>query len=211
MKKIVVSLVALAFVLVSFTSVEKKQNVELVNSTLTEITFQGNVDVASSVLYWKGSKPTGSHNGTIKLKDGSLRVNNGNIDSGTFVVDMSTIKNLDIKSEKYAANLVKHLSNADFFDVTKYPTSKFVVTKSENKNGKLEVTGDLTIKGITKSISFPASLSESNGVITFKSDTFEINRAHFNVRYGSKSFFNNLKNKFINDMIEMSFEVKAKR
>tara|TARA_R110002073_G_scaffold313380_2_gene485249 strand:+ start:12363 stop:12983 length:621 start_codon:yes stop_codon:yes gene_type:complete len=205
MKKIVLSLVAIAFVLLSFTTAEKSTKVTLNDSDLSEITLEGNVDVEASVLYWKGTKPTGSHNGTVKLKEGSMKVKNGKIKSGEFVIDMTTIKDAD-----GSKRLVGHLSSADFFDVKKFPTSKFVITKAKKQDGKISVTGDLTIKGVTKSITFPATVSETAGVVTFKSETFKVNRANFNVRYGSKSFFGNLKNKFINDMMEMSFEVKVK-
>ncbi|MDP4989488.1 MAG: YceI family protein, partial [Polaribacter sp.] len=59
-------------------------------------------------------------------------------------------------------------------------------------------------------ITIPAMISTENGVTTFKSEVFNINRADFNVKYGSKSFFDNLKDKFIDDMMEMSFVVKTK-
>lgn len=205
MKKIVLSLVAIAFVLLSFTTADKNTEVAMNVSDLSEITFDGNVDVESSVLYWKGKKPTGSHNGTVKLKEGSMKVKKGKIKSGEFVIDMTTIKDTD-----GSKRLEGHLSSADFFDVKKFPTSKFVISKTKKQGDKISVTGDLTIKGVTKSITFPATISEEDGVVTFKSETFEVNRANFNVRYGSKSFFGNLKNKFINDMMEMSFEVKVK-
>jgi polyisoprenoid-binding protein YceI len=84
-----------------------------------------------------------------------------------------------------------------------------VITKVEKNEAKLSVTGNLTIKDITKSITIPASISTVDGVTVFKSETFEVNRADFNVKYGSKSFFDNLKDKFINDNMEFSFEVKS--
>ena len=205
MKKIVLSLVAVAFVLASFTTIEKSNNVALITSEFTDITFDGNVDVVSSVLYWKGTKPLGSHNGTVKLKEGSMTVKKGKIKSGEFVIDMTTIKDAD-----GSKRLEGHLSSADFFDVKKFPTSTFVIKKAKKSYGKLKVTGDLTIKGTTKSITFSASISEDAGVTTFKSEKFMVNRANFDVRYGSKSFFGNLKNKFIDDMMEFSFEVKVK-
>ncbi len=205
MKKIFFTIALVALVLVSFTTLNT--TTEVVNTiadTNEEVSFEGNVDVANSVLYWKGSKPTGSHNGTVNLKEGSMKVKNGKIKEGTFIIDMSTIK-----EDGGGKRLVGHLMNGDFFDVKKYPTAKFVVTKVKKKDGKLAVTGDLTIKNITKSITFLASISVDGEVVTFKSETFEVNRADFNVKYGSKSFFDNLKNKFINDMIEFSFEVKG--
>ena len=167
-----------------------------------------NVDVTASSLTWKGTKPGGAHNGTVALKESSLLIEDGAITGGEFTVDMTTIKNLDIENPKSAANLVSHLSDTDFFDVAKYPTAKFVITSVADNDGKLAVTGNLTVKDVTKSITIPAALSEAEGIYTFKSDTFNIDRADFNIKYKSKKFFDNLKDKFIDDLVEMSFEAK---
>ena len=74
----------------------------------------------------------------------------------------------------------------------------------------MAVTGNLTVKDVTKSITIPASISEQEGVVTFKSEVFNIDRADFNVKYGSKKWFDNLKDRFIDDLVEMSFVVKTK-
>ena len=210
MKKLVIVMLVLSAGFISCKG-EKKEKIEVKDEVKVETkAIVNNVDIASSVLTWKGSKPTGSHNGTVALKEGSLEVKEGSLVGGTFVVDMGTIKNLDIKKEEGAAKLVGHLASDHFFDVAKYPTSKFVITSVAKNEGKLAVTGNLTIKDVTKSITIPASISEANGVTIFKSEVFNIDRADFNVKYGSKKFFDNLKNKFINDLVEMSFEVKTK-
>ena len=131
--------------------------------------------------------------------------------AGEFVIDMNTIVNLDMKGKKGATNIEGHLKSADFFEVAAYPTAKFVITKVEESAGKLSVTGNLNIKDVTKSITIPAMLSEVDGSYVFKSDNFNIDRADFNVKYKSKKFFDNLKDKFVNDLVEMSFEVKASK
>jgi len=210
MKKMLIALVAISTVLISCKG-EKKEKVEAKEEVKVEKTVAlNNVDLSASLLNWKGTKPGGAHNGTAALKEGSLLVKKGEIVSGEFVIDMASIKNLDIKDSKYGAKLVGHLTSADFFDVATYPTSKFVITSVDKKDDKLAVTGNLTIKDVTKSITIPASLTEVDGTPIFKSDTFNIDRADFNVKYGSKKFFDNLKDKFINDLVEMSFEVKLK-
>lgn len=210
MKKIVIVLLAISTGLISCTG-EKKEKVEVKEEVKVEKTaVVNNVDLAASMLTWKGTKPTGAHNGTVGLKEGSLQIENGALTGGTFVVDMSSIKNLDIKDAEKSASLVGHLTSADFFDIAKYPTSTFVITSVENKEGALAVTGNLTIKDVTKSITIPASLTDADGVVTFQSEKFNIDRADFNVKYGSKKFFDNLKNKFIDDLVEMSFVVKSK-
>ncbi|TYP99495.1 YceI-like domain-containing protein [Tenacibaculum adriaticum] len=214
MKKLILSLVVFASVLTACKS-EKKEKVEVKEEVVVEETVAAeevaldNVNVETSVLTWKGTKPTGAHEGTVALKSGSLVVEEGTVKSGEFVVDLNTIKCTDLGDSEYGQKLIGHLKNADFFDVEKYPTSKFVITSVENKDDKLAVTGNLTIKDVTKSITIPATVSEENGVVTFKSDKFNIDRADFNVKYASKKFFDNLKDKFVDDLVELSFEVKA--
>lgn len=213
MKKIVLTL---ALVSVAFLSCKEGKKEKLaVNDKMEEevevVVVENNVDTESSVLYWEGSKPTGTHNGTVKIKKGSLVVEDGEVQSGEFLIDMSSIVCLDLKDSDYGKKLEGHLKSSDFFDVAKYPVSKFVITSVEDEDGELAITGNLTIKDVTKSITIPASLEEDdNGVITLTSDEFSIDRSEFNVKYGSKKFFDNLKDKFISDLMEMSFVIKTK-
>ena len=209
MKKVILSLAVVAAVLVSCKG-EKKDKVEVKEEVVVEeVVATNNVDVDASVITWKGEKPTGFHNGIIKLKEGSLIVNEGKLIGGDFVVDMTSMKNEDLDAES-GAKLVGHLTSADFFDVATYPTSKFVITSVEENESKLAVTGNLTIKDVTKSITIPAMVSTVDGVTTFESEKFFIDRADFNVKYASKSFFDDLKDKFVNDLVEISYVVKTK-
>ena len=208
MKKLLVLAIAFSTVLVSCKD-EKKTEVNEEVEVIKTASDLNNVDVTTSVLNWKGSKPTGDHNGTVSLKSGGLLVEDGKITAGEFIVDMNTIVNLDMKGKKGATNIENHLKSEDFFEVAAYPTAKFVITKVEENAGKLAVTGNLNIKDVTKSITIPATLSEVDGAYVFKSENFNIDRADFNVKYKSKKFFDNLKDKFVNDLVEMSFEVKA--
>jgi len=207
MKKIIFTIALVSFALVSFTNLEAQQ--EIATGEAVAVFAAGDVDLTTSVLNWKGFKPSGSHEGTVGLKSGNMEVLDGVLQSGSFVVDLTSMKNTDIKSEKYGQKLIDHLSSSDFFDVEKFPTASFVITTVTVQEKGLLVVGDLTIKGVTKSVSFPASLTETANEITFTSEVFTVNRADFNVRYGSKSFFSNLKNKFINDLMEFHFVVNA--
>ena len=211
MKKIILSLVVLASVLTGCKG-EKKEKVETKEAEVVVVNVAelNNVDTAKSVLAWKGTKPTGAHNGNVSLKSGGLLIEDGKLTQGEFIIDMTSIANLDMAGTDGAGKLEGHLKAADFFDVAVYPTAKFVITKVEDTNGKLAVTGNLQIKDVTKSITIPAMISTEGGVTTFKSETFNVNRADFNVKYGSKSFFGDLKDKFIDDLMELSFEVKTK-
>ncbi|MDC9723197.1 MAG: YceI family protein [Urechidicola sp.] len=169
-----------------------------------------NIDVDKSNVNWKGFKPTGEHFGTISISEGNLEINEGALVGGSFVFDMNTIVDTDMPADnKYNAQLVDHLKSADFFDVTKYPTATFVITSVKKAEGGLSISGDLTIKDVTKNITFTAKFSDEGGVNTLTSEKFMVNRADYNVTYKSKTFFNDLKDKFINDEFEISFEVKA--
>ena len=213
MKKLVLSLIVVASVLTACKN-EKKDVVETeeAKEVAVNVAELNNVDLSTSMITWKGYKPTGSHNGTVALQDADLLIEDGALTAGEFTIDMNSIKVEDIPADNEGnAKLRGHLTSADFFDVATYPTAKFVITNVEKKEGnKLHVTGNLTIKDVTKSVTIPAMMSTENGVNTLESETFMIDRAEFNVKYGSKSFFDDLKDKFINDDMEMSFVVKTK-
>jgi hypothetical protein len=210
MKKIMMAVVVMSTVLFSCKG-EKKEKIVVKEEVKVEKTgIVNNLDLAASVMTWKGTKPTGSHDGTVSFKSGGMVVENGVLKDGEFVIDMSTIKNLDMAGSEGAGKIEKHLKAPDFFDVEVYPTSKFVITSVLEVEGNLAVTGNLTIKDVTKSITIPASVSTEDGVTTFKSELFNIDRADFNVKYGSKRWIEGLKDKFIDDLVEMSFTVVSK-
>ena len=190
---------------------EKKEKVVVKEEVkVEEATMVNNVDLTTSVMTWKGTKPTGSHDGTVAFKSGGMVVEDNVLKSGEFVIDMNTIKNLDMEGSDGAGKIVKHLKAPDFFDVEVYPTSKFVITSVLEVEGRLAVTGNLTIKDVTKNITIPATISTTDGKTTFKSEVFNIDRADFNVKYGSKRWIEGLKDKFIDYLVEMSFTVVTK-
>ena len=211
MKKVLIAIVALSTILVSCNGEKKEKVVVSEEVTVEKRQALNNVDTAISVLTWIGNKPTGSHNGTVAIKSGDLLVEDGVLKGGEFVIDMNTITNLDMAGTDGAGKIEGHLKAADFFDIAVYPTSTFVITSVLEVEANLAVTGNLTIKDVTKSITIPAKISSEDGVTTFTSALFNIDRADFNVKYGSKSFFDDLKDKFINDDFEISFVVKTKK
>ena len=210
MKKIRMAVVIISTVLLSCKG-EKKEKIVVKEEVKVEKTnMVNNLDLTTSEMTWKGTKPTGSHNGTVSFTSGGMVIENGVLKEGEFVIDMSTIKNIDMAGSEGAGKIEKHLKAPDFFDVTLYPTSKFVITSVLEVEGSMAVTGNLTIKDVTKSITIPASVSTVDGVTTFKSELFNIDRADFNVKYGSKRWIEGLKDKFIDDLVEMSFTVVSK-
>ncbi len=211
MKKIILLVAITATVFASCIG-EKKEKTAIKEAVTVTVSAEdlNNVDIAASVLNWEGSKPTGSHNGTVALKSGGLLVEGGTLTQGVFVVDMNTITNTDMAGSEGAAKIEGHLKASDFFDVAVYPTAKFVITSVVDTEGKLAVTGNLTIKNTTKSITIPATIATVEGITTFKSETFTIDRTDFGVVYASKKLDAAIKDKFINDLMEMSFSVITK-
>ena len=122
---------------------------------------------------------------------------------------MNSMVNLDLEDEKYNEKLIGHLKSADFFDVENNSFSAFAITGVEVKDGKTMVKGNLTIKGIKKNIEFPATVNVNGDEVTFTSGTFNIDRTEWDVKYNSGKFFEDLKDKLIDDNIELSFDIKA--
>ncbi|MDP2158851.1 MAG: YceI family protein [Flavobacterium sp.] len=176
------------------------------------------VDTAASVIEWVGSKPTGKHNGTIALSAGEVYLNNGKVESGKFVIDMTSITVLDLAAGDGKEDLEGHLKglgkaeDADhFFNTNKYPEGVFEITAVNTVDGQTTIEGNLTLKEITKSVKFPATLALDGDSLVLSTETFTINRTDWNVNYGSKSIFDNLGDKFINDAIELKITVKASK
>jgi polyisoprenoid-binding protein YceI len=188
MKKLGI-LFTIAAIVLSFSTTSAQEKFEVAND--------------ESTIIWKGYKPTGSHHGTIMLTSGFIEIEDEEVTGGSFTVDMSTIKDAD-----GSARLEGHLKSKDFFEVETFSTSTFMITDVETEeDGEVTITGDMTIKGITKEISFSAEVSETDTSITLISAVFQINRAEFNVTYQSKTFFNNLKEKFINDDFDLQVTI----
>jgi len=106
--------------------------------------------------------------------------------------------------------LEKHLKSVDFFNTKIYPISKFNIKTIENIEGKTYLVGDLTIKNITKQITIPATILINQNTVKITTETFKIDRTDFNVKYKSKSFFNNLKDSFIRDKFDLQITIIAK-
>ena len=177
---------------------------EIVNSDVYAVNKDG------STIEWKGFKPTGSHNGTIPTERGVLDLADGKIVGGSFLIDMTSIAVTDIPADDEGnAKLTGHLTSADFFDVEKHPSASFIVTGLEDVDGKTMLSGNLSLKEAKNNVTFPVTVSNENDVITLSSEAFTIDRTKWNVQYGSKSIFDNLGDKFINDDIELKIMFKA--
>jgi polyisoprenoid-binding protein YceI len=195
MKKVLSTLVVgLAFLGFAFTTAPKTT------------TFK--VDTQKSIILWNAKKVTGEHSGTIKLSGGELNLTGANLTKGSFIINMTTITSTD----GAGARLEGHLKSEDFFSVEKNPTSTFVITKvTPAAAGTIMVAGNLTIKGITKALSFPASLAVKGTSLTAVAKGVKVDRTKYDIRYGSKSFFDSIGDKAIDDEFTLDITLVASK
>ncbi len=211
MKKVFLLVTVLAFSLTSCKEDKSKKVETHHEKPVKKIATSGEFKVLNSKMTWKGFKATSSHDGEITIKEGKLYVKDNKLVGGEFEIDMNSITNTDMaKDDPYNKKLVDHLKNADFFDVQKYPKATFEITNVSVKDEVSIIEGNLTIKGITKNISFPASVLVEKSGVTLLSDKIKIDRTDFGIKYKSGKFFKNLKDKLINDIFEVSFKISAK-
>jgi polyisoprenoid-binding protein YceI len=159
------------------------------------------IDVTKSELKWSGDYTFyfGGHNGTIDFIEGHFIKTKSIISGGEFIIDMNSITCLDVENEEANEGLVTHLKDSDFFDVSNHDTAKLVITSVQyHDTTKMKVYADLTIKGITKPMSFQAEIDYDEKIMTTK---FKIDRMLWGVSYHSK-----MKDGAISDGI--GFEVK---
>lgn len=219
--KFLSNLFLVAMMAIAFTSC--KNNPEP-TSDATEVAAEAvgidyTVSPDAAKINWEGSKPTGTHNGSISISEGTLSVANGAVTAGNFTIDMKTITVLDLQGDE-KGYLESHLTGtakpeeADhFFNVAKYPTAKFEivsVTPTSGQTYNSDVKGNLTIRDITKEITIPANITVAADNVVVTTEQFMINRTEWGVNYGSKSIFDNLGDKFINDEIKLQIMVEAK-
>ncbi|MEK6477576.1 YceI family protein [Catalinimonas sp. 4WD22] len=212
--------------------VSEAQEVEEVSASASSYAL----DLTQSELMWNGFKPTGQHYGTIGIEDGSLAVENNEVVGGNFTVDLNDIDVQDLEGED-RDKLTGHLKSEDFFHVEQYPTAEFVITEvnsynantastEENENMavkvneeeiseyKLEnpthmVTGNLTMRDTTLSITFPARINVTDNEITAEAK-FNIDRTNWKVSYNDEGDpVRVAQDKFIYNTVNVGFDITA--
>lgn len=167
------------------------------------------VDAGKSKLTWVGKKVTGEHTGTINIAEGSLTTKANKITGGSFAIDMASIKVTDVTNPGSNEKLTGHLKSDDFFGSDKHPKATFVITKiTPGAKDQYTVKGNLTIKGITNEIEFPATVSVVGGDIVAKAKIV-VDRTKFDIKYRSGNFFTDLGDKAIYDDFELNVELVA--
>lgn len=176
------------------------------------------VDIAQSEFRWAGKKPLIEgyvNSGTIDFASGKINVSDTKSD-GNFVLDMNNLKvGLTPTKPGKEGALEGHLKGERFFDVAKYPTAEFVITRIASTADsattfQYQVTGNLTMKGITNEITFPATIYQTGDKLAHAEAQFEIDRTRWGITMGSGNFFTDLGDNLIDDMVALSFTITAK-
>lgn len=173
--------------------------------------------VKQGVINWEGTKPVigTKHTGTVNVKGGEFKVVDGNIVSGTFNIDMNSINNQDLadapgKKEK----LEGHLKSPDFFAVDSFPSAAFQITGSEKVEGQEDrthnISGNLTMRGVEKSITFPAYVKVEGEELMATTPKFSIDRTNWGVNFNA-SVMNVAKDALIRDDIAVTIELNASK
>jgi polyisoprenoid-binding protein YceI len=167
------------------------------------------IDISTSTITWKGAFVAGkkSETGTIMLKSGKGKFENATISTGEFVMDMTSIKDAG-----GSAQLETHLKSDDFFNVEKFPEAKFELLSftPAKTAGEFVAKGKLTIRDVTKDFTFPVKLSVEGQNMLRVTGNITFNRADYNVKYGSSSFFKGLGDKVISDKVELTLNLVTK-
>ena len=169
------------------------------------------LDFNKSSIVWSAKKVTGSgHTGTVRVSSGVINVKGNAGITGKVKIDMNAMVITDITDAGTNANFLNHLKADDFFNTVAFPDAMFEVTSvqvAKGNNGTTHnVTGNMTIKGITKTLTFPAKIT-GGGNQVFVEGSLGVDRSQFDVRYGSTAFFDNLGDKAIDNIFNLNIKL----
>jgi polyisoprenoid-binding protein YceI len=164
------------------------------------------IDTKKSTIAWVGKKVTGQHSGTVNFKEGSLTFKDGKLTGGNITVDMTSIAVTDLKAGEGKEKLEGHLKADDFFGTDKFATAK-IVFKSVKLKGSSKslytVNADLTIKNVTKPVTFDLAVGK-----TVATTSLSIDRTKYGIEYKSGSIFDGLGDAAINDEFELTVSLQ---
>ncbi|WP_421754522.1 YceI family protein [Croceimicrobium sp.] len=171
-------------------------------------------------ISWRGYKTYSKdeHRGVIQVSEGNFKVKDGELVGGEFTIDMNSIQNSDVESDEYRAKLEGHLKSPDFFAVDSFPTATFVITEVNPADAAVEsgathnITGNLTLRGVTKSVTFGAKVSIDENNVSLTASNIIIDRSQWNVRFRSTSFaqFADIaKEEAIDNSIELNLNIQG--
>lgn len=226
LKFLLVALTAVSFACTNAPDSDEAKTTDAKDVNESKTGEKWNLNVSDSKIEWVGTKVSGYHTGIVPLKNGEIFVNNGEVTGGKFVMDIANINVSGPKGSDTASNnkLLGHLKSADFFDVTTHPEGTFELTNvqpykgdaikdsvdtrqdeiSEYKvtNPTHLVSGNLTLKGVTKNIEFPARITVSGNAAEAIAK-FNIDRKEWGIVYPGKP------DDLIRDAIHLGISIKA--
>lgn len=187
----------------------KEENKNHASATSISLGQKYIIDTKESVVTWKGAMLIGSnnHTGYVHISKGELIIENGQLMGGAAEIDMNTIED---ETHRSNSGLIMHLKDPDFFDVKKFPISTIVLARAASINGEnKKVIGNLTIKGITNPVTFPATIEIKDGIVKINGKLV-IDRTKWDIRYMSGKFYDVLADQTISDSIEFHIKIVAK-
>ncbi len=169
------------------------------------------IDTAASQVGWEGTEGlariTTTHTGSLAIKNGSLSVKDSQLVAGKFEIDINSLKNFDLENPKKNADLVGHLKGTDFFDAAKFPVATFELVSAEKMTAdSTKITGNLTLKGVTKSVVFPAKVDAGGDKVTANAK-FYINRKDWGMNWHSE---NSLGDEMIRPEVGIELKIATK-
>jgi len=179
----------------------------------SEATGQFPVDPNESFIHWTGRNLFNFHTGSLRLADGFVKIEGGELKAAEFTIDMNSLGCSDLTDHTMNGMLIAHLRSGDFFKVDEYPVATFVLSSASAIEGATaglpnqRITGDLTVRGITKRITFDALVAEKGKGIFVAQAVFEIDRTEWGSIYGSGRFFARLGQHVVNDKVHLHLKV----
>jgi polyisoprenoid-binding protein YceI len=212
MKKVLLMIAVAAFATACNNSTETAETTEV--TTAVEAGEAKVLALSESTVKWTGKKLTGEHFGKINISEGSLFVDGDQLSGGSFTIDMNTITVEDLTDAAQNKDLTDHLFSEDFFNVAQFNAANFEITgvealaAADEAGNTHTISGNLTIKGITQGISFPAKVDNNEAGIN-ASAKFNIDRTLWDIKYKSGKFFPELGDKVISDEIGIELNLAA--
>lgn len=212
MKKVLLMFAVAAFATACSNSTETAENTEV--TTAVEAGEATVLAISESTVKWTGKKLTGEHYGKINISEGSLFVDGDQLSGGSFTMDMNTITVEDLTDAAKNKDLTDHLNSEDFFNVAQFNAANFEITgvealaAADEAGNTHTISGNLTIKGITKGISFPAKVDNNEAGIK-ASAKFNIDRTLWDIKYRSGKIFPEIGDKVIYDEIGIELNLAA--
>lgn len=174
------------------------------------------VDRQKSCIEWTGRNRDNKHYGTVQIAEGRISIDNGQA-SGSFIIDMNTIRNVNLEGEELQPVLLRHLSSDDFFFTKVFPTATYTFEKiRRTKEGapgtpNYTIEGFLELRGVTNVLNFPATVSSKPEGGLVAEAHFDIDRTRYQVNYGSGKLFEHLGMHLVFDLISMQILLVAER